>query len=151
MLVELPRPFLWVQVPLPLSSHHLTRSKRQQLLPTEPHNENIALSTFDVFIISNCDFRLCIICIIFCELHYYCYNMYSNCDRLWENQTIGAEFSIELQLNLCLQYKISNKMLLMYKYLQSFYYLSVKSDALNPTLSIETLRPKFRYYLIFPN
>ena len=27
------------------------------------------------------------------------------CDRLWENQTIGAEFSIELQLNLCLQYK----------------------------------------------
>ena len=75
----------------------------------------------------------------------------SICDRLWENQTIGAEFSIELQLNLCLQYKISNKMLLMYKYLQSFYYLSVKSDALNPTLSIETLRPKFRYYLIFPN
>ena len=42
-------------------------------------------------------------------------------------------------------------MLLMYKYLQSFYYLSVKSDALNPTLSIETLRPNFRYYLIFPN
>ena len=73
------------------------------------------------------------------------------CDRLWENQTIGAEFSIELQLNLCLQYKISNKMLLMYKYLQSFYYLSVKSDALNPTLSIEMLRPNFRYYLIFPN
>ena len=73
------------------------------------------------------------------------------CDRLWENQTIGAKFSIELQLNLCLQYKISNKMLLMYKYLQPFYYLSVKSDALNPTLSIETLRPNFRYYLIFPN
>ena len=73
------------------------------------------------------------------------------CDRLWENQTIGAEFSIELQLNLCLQYKISNKILLVYKYLQSFYYISVKSDALNPTLSIETLRPNFHYYLIFPN
>ncbi len=42
-------------------------------------------------------------------------------------------------------------MLLVYTYLQSFYYLSVKSDALNPTLSIETLRPNFRYYLIFPN
>ncbi len=42
-------------------------------------------------------------------------------------------------------------MLLVYKYLQSFYYLSVKSDALNPTVSIETLRPNFRYYLIFPN
>ena len=39
----------------------------------------------------------------------------------------------------------------MYKYLQSFYYLSVKSDALNPTLSIETIRLNFRYYLIFPN
>ncbi len=69
-------------------------------------------------------------------------------DRLWENQTIRAEFSIELQLNLCLQYKISNKMLLVYQYLQSFYYLSVKSGA---TLSIETLHPNFRYYLIFPN
>ncbi len=67
------------------------------------------------------------------------------------NNYVTAEFSIELQLNLCLQYKISNKMLLVYKYLQSFYYLSVKSDALNPTLSIETLRPNFRYYLIFPN
>ncbi len=52
------------------------------------------------------------------------------CDRLWENQTIGAEFSIELQLNLCLQYKISNKMLLVYKYLQSFYYLSVSTTSL---------------------
>ena len=70
------------------------------------------------------------------------------CDRLWENQTFWTEFSIELQLNLCLQ---CNKMLLVYKYLQSFYYLSVKSDALNPTLSIEAPRPNFRYYLIFPN
>ncbi len=48
-----------------------------------------------------------------------CIKCMNICDRLWENQTIGAEFSIELQLNLCLQYKISNKMLLMYKYLQS--------------------------------
>ena len=40
-------------------------------------------------------------------------------------------------------------MLLVYKYLQSFYYLSVKSDALNPTLSIEAPPPNFRYYLIY--
>ena len=40
-------------------------------------------------------------------------------------------------------------MLLMYKYLQSFYYISVKSDALNPTLSIERFVQTFAITLFF--
>ncbi len=35
-----------------------------------------------------------------------------------------------------------------YKYLQSFYYLSVKFDDLNPILSAETLRLNFRFHLL---
>ncbi len=55
---------------------------------------------------------------------------------------------LSLQLNLYLQYKISNKMLLVYKYIQSFYYLSVKSDALNSALSKLSLLPYFSLFFL---